>query len=317
MQLTIIEPHAHFELILALAPALHNHSGQIQIVASAEVRSAVQKNIPKQSQEWEWINRKEVLRSQNRRICIFTSLQNRRKPWLQIIQRHPSALLIHNLNHYTLPQPTPWVPRHKSSYSWATYKLKKTLQFSLNQKINEQLLSSLKATFHYSPNFALVENPIRNCRHFTLPLFYKQTASRGSYDLLPVYGYLPHIDWTFLEDISWSDSVFVICSQAEENTVRSYLPTQCIFKTTPLPYDDYQRLFQEAGRVIVPFTKDIPFGLVYETLEQTKSLARIHLAKQFEAPLLLPPDIPLPPAPPSETEFIAAFQELVAFLKES
>jgi len=315
MSLTIIEPHEHFELIIALSPALKKYPGQVHIVTSSAVRLRVEKALPAESRRWKWMTQEELFRSKEPHICVFTSLQYDRKPWLKIIRRYPSALLLHNLNLYLPRQPLNWVPQEKTSYSWKKYALKQMLQSTVDHKLSRDILRALKASFHYSPSFALASDPLPDCPHFTLPLFYMRDSPSGHFDLLPLYGKVAHVDWPYFHSISWSNQVRVLCTEEEEKKLRTFLPDYAIYEHTPLSFVDFHQRFQEASRIIVPL-KTISFGIIYEELEYTKCLARIHLAIQYQKPLLIPPSIPEPPKPLSVEALISEFTKLIAYLED-
>lgn len=315
MALTIIEPHEHVELILALAPALTAHPEPVHLVVSKEVRQQLHSLLPDDAADWIWMSRKELLQSPKNHLCVFTSLQYHRGGWLAVIDRYPSALLIHNLRNYISHDEEYLAPVENTRYTPLAYRMKRWKQKRFDHTLSKHILLGLNATFHYATNFSLTQISFPKRPHFTVPLFYKQKTAPGTYDWLPVYGHAEHLDLDFLNRIHWQSDLRVLCEPEEESQLRLHLPSHATYEHTPLPYPDYHQRFREARRVVVPFQKEIPFGLIHEQLEFTKSLARIHLARQYGKTLVLPPEIRIPPPAPGLSAFRNSFRELVAYLQ--
>jgi|SRR6056297_537970 len=319
MQLTIIEPHKHFESIIQLVPAIHSLTFPVSIICSRYSREQVLALHPEMASIVNWDTHKKPKFPKKNTVLLFTSLQYTRRPWLRWIRRFPTAVLISNTNYYLGNPISKWASPTETSYSSWRYSFEKHFRFRFTRKISQKILSEVKALIpHSSLQIPFLrtyyKGPIMD-----VPLLCKsQPIDIGNYDFIPVYRKTTYINIDYIQKIQGdlNPHSICLCLESEKKIMQQLLP-QCEFMIGPVSHQTYIDLFKNARRVVFPFHREMNFGIVRELLGETKYLARIYTALMYDKPVLLPPDIPLPPAPPSETDFIAAFQELVAFLKES
>ena len=180
------------------------------------------------------------------------------------------------------------------------------------------LLQHVDAIIPYSPVQSVFLRRHVSTSLFQLTLAWKQLASNArDYDFLPVYGRAGHLDWDFVYNLKngFSDQIVCLCHPSEYALCKKMFPGRTEYIFTPLPHAEYLQFFQEANRVIIPMQSTLGFGVTREILGQTKYLARINWALQFQKPLLMPADIPKALLPDSPDSQILEFKAIEEYLK--
>jgi len=316
MQLVIIEPHQHFELILALKPVLFSRSEPAHVVCSDWVRDQVILAEPAFENQVIWNTDSGPNCPIEPSILLFTSLQYKRKKWLPWIQRWPTAIMIHNANLYV--QVLPPLSRAEANYSFIKYFMERYLRNPFRKRMSIAVLQHLDAIIPYSPAQSAFLNQHLYAATFTLSVAWNQSVSVPSdYDFLPVYGRSHQLDQAFIDriEMEFAEKILCLCHPNEHNLCKKTFPDRTKFIFTPLPHTEYLQFFQQARRIIIPMQSTLSFGLTREILGKTKYLARIHWALQFQKPLLMPADIPEALLPDSPDGQIVEFEAIEEYLE--
>lgn len=316
MQLTIIEPHAHFELLIELCPALTQLPYSLRIVCSAYCKKEVLKVYPEMQTLAQWDTSPSPEQPGPGSVLIFTSLQYNRNGWLSWIRQFPSALMIHNANTYLGNPNFQWAKPNETDSPYIKYSLKKHLQFPLKKRRSQAILKHLRYLIPYSSlQIPFIQNhcsvPVYS---LPLPVSRPNDLNEG-YDFFPLYGKVRQINSAFLQQIQsqLKPAQVCLCRADEKEEVETYLPA-CQFVFSPVSHSQYMNLFRNASRVILPLQQAASFGVVRERLGETKVLARMTAAIMYNKPLLLPPGISTPPPAKPLADLVSAFESLVSRL---
>jgi len=316
MQIVIIEPHHHFDVLLALQPSIFKASHPVLIVCSQSCREKVTKANPAFEEKVRWNTETNPTCPHEPSVLFFSSLQYKRSHWLKWIKTWPTAIMIHNANLYARVLPS--IPRNESKYQPLRFALEKHIRSVFRNQMTEKIIrfsdvfipfSSTQATF-MCENF---DKPVQS-----LSIIWKQEEGIcGDYDFIPIYGRTPDIDWDFFQGLknTLGDQIICLCHRNEYETCKKMFPSRTEYVFSPIPHLDYVRWFQEAKRIIIPFKKKVSFGLSREILGSTKYLWRIYWALQFDKTLLMPEDIIRPEIPKSSSIQIRQFREIMSFLE--
>lgn len=319
MQLTLIEPHAHFELIIALCPALTQLRYPLRIVCSTYCKKEVLRVYPKMEKQAQWDTSSNPKPPKPNSVLVFTSLQYERRRWLGWIRQFPSALIVHNANTYLGNPISQWATPPETYYPYPRYLFEKHLRFPIKNRVSRDILQHIQLIIPYSP----LQTPFIQ-KHSSVPVYplpfptSKSSVPGEGYDFFPLYGKVNQLDTAFFQHIlsELSPAQVCLCRADEKERIEKYLP-KCHFIFSSVSHAQYMDLFRKARRVIVPLKLETSFGVVRELLGVTKVLTRMNSALMFNKPLLLPPAIPSPPPSPPVEELVEAFDALVSYFRSS
>lgn len=319
MQVTIIEPHEHFEMLLALWPAVRHSDWPTRILCSSQCRQNVIRVQPEMAEGVEWDCSHRPQASKDPSVQFFTSLQYHRKPWLPFIKQWPTALIIGNSNFYLGNPLNEWTPIENTRYSRLRFYLEKVFRFPINQRLSQNILNCVEVVIPYSPlQSAFIQKhhpgPTRE-----LSFHHTQSPQQSrDYDFLPIYKKVHQLDLAYLQSVipQFHKEVLCLCLSEEVSICRKILPERVQYIEGPISHIEYWRLFEQAGRVILPLQQQMTFGVVNEILGQTKYLARIYTALSFQKPLLMPGEIPQEKLPDSSQTLIEQYRAVVEYLAD-
>lgn len=316
MQLVIIEPHHHFDLILALQPSIFNTSYPILIVCSTQCKEEVTRANPAFEDKVRWNTEGQPKCPETPSVLFFTSLQYHRRRWLAWLQTWPAAVMIHNANLYARALPT--LSRTESQYSLWRFIVEKHFRSWFRKHLNKQIIQYTDTFISFSSvQMGFMSENIAKPIHSLSVVWKHEGNTSGGYDFIPIYGRMGDVDWGFFHDIKndFSGQMVCLCQREEHQACKKVFPSHTKYIFTPLPHNDYIKWFQNARRVIIPLKKQLNFGLSREVLGTTKYLWRIYWALQFDNALLMPDDIARPEIPGSPTVQIREFELIVDFLQ--